>query len=104
MQRQVDWGERNLRNGENGSPVGTAFLPALSNNSGEENQKDSQNERNEEHHWVSSTPLTSYSPPFGIHDDGKFDLVPRADEREDVVYIDLVPREDLLRVDTSHQD
>lgn len=49
-------------------------------------------------------PLTSYSPPFGIHDDGKFDIVPRADEREDEVHIDLVPREDLLRVDASHQD
>lgn len=49
-------------------------------------------------------PLTSYSRPFGIHNDGKVDIVPGTDEREDVVYIDLVPREDLLRVDTGHQD
>ena len=61
--------------------MGAVCLPALPNNSGGGNQKSgTQNERNEEHYWVSSMPLTSYSPPFGIHDDGKFDIVPRADE------------------------
>ena len=42
-------GKRNesLREEANGSPVGTALLPVLSNNSGEENQKrGSQNGRN----------------------------------------------------------
>ena len=49
-------------------------------------------------------PLTSYSPPLGIRDNGKVDIVPRVDERGDVVYVDLISREDFLRVDTNHQD
>lgn len=65
-------------------PVGTALLPALSNNSGGKSGKDPRQEIRSQ-----SSP-TSCSHPFRIYDNGEIHIVPRPNKGEDGVDVDLV--------------
>lgn len=73
------------------SPVGTALLPALSNNSGEEDQKTGFHDERNKKISIILILLTSHGRPSGIYDDGEIHVVSRLNKREDGVYIDLVP-------------